>query len=330
MPTQRLHFEHFEIQTNDDGSLVKLGRGGMGTTYKAFDTRRRKHVALKVIDDKLLADRTSRRRFFNEARAASNLDHPNVVRVDYVCSDDAPECFYAMEWVDGVSLGERVKKSGALPPREALLLLRAVADALTVLGEQRLVHRDIKPDNIMIARAGRAGSRVKLIDFGLAKALENAADRFTSVDTGERFVGSVYFASPEQIRPRGELDSRSDFYSLGATLWRVLTGFPPFAVTAFDVQEGHVYHEPPREKSHSFHRRFTGCDSMWCRAGWLEAVPPGRRSNVESRSVRHCRKVRCTHSGMNTHRCSFPKGPPPVPLAAGAASHGAGAVTARR
>ena len=140
----------------------------------------------------------------NEARAVSNLDHPNVVRVDYVCSDDAEECFYAMEWVDGESLGQRVKNSGAL------LLLRAVADALTVLGEQRLVHRDIKPDNIMIARAGRTGSRVKLIDFGLAKALENAGDRFTSVDTGERFVGSVYFASPEQIRPRGELDSRKE------------------------------------------------------------------------------------------------------------------------
>ena len=117
------------------------------------------------------------------------------MRVDYVCSDDAAECFYAMEWADGESLGARVKKSGALPPREALLLLRAVADALTVLGEQRLVHRDIKPDNIMIARAGRAGSRVKLIDFGLAKALENAADRFTSVDTGERFITRNYLST---------------------------------------------------------------------------------------------------------------------------------------
>ena len=164
MPSPRLHYEHFEILVNDDGSPVRLGRGGMGTTYKAFDTRRRKHVALKIIDDRLLADQTSCRRFFNEARAASNLDHPNVVRVDYVCSEDAEECFYAMEWVDGESLGARVKQSGALPPREALLLLRAVADALTVLGEQRLVHRDIKPDNIMIARAGRAASRVKLID----------------------------------------------------------------------------------------------------------------------------------------------------------------------
>ena len=190
MPDRRLHFEHFEIQTNDDGSLVKLRRGGRGTTCKAFETRRRKHVALKIIADKLLADRTSRRRFFNEARAAPNLDHPNVVRADYVCSDDAAECFYAMEWVDGESLGERVKSSGALPPREALLLLlRAVADALTVLEEQRLVHRDINPGNIMIARAGRAGSRVKLIDFGLAQALENAADRFSPVTTRGRFGG---------------------------------------------------------------------------------------------------------------------------------------------
>jgi serine/threonine protein kinase len=106
---------------DEHGSPVRLGRGGMGTTYKAFDTQRRKHVALKVIGERLLADATSRRRFFNEARAASNLDHPNVVRVDYVCSNDAEECFYAMEWVDGESLGERVKNSVALPTREALL-----------------------------------------------------------------------------------------------------------------------------------------------------------------------------------------------------------------
>ncbi len=89
MPAQHLHYEHFNILEEDDGTPVRLGRGGMGTTYKAFDTRRRKHVALKIIDERLLADRISRRRFFNEARAASNLDHPNVVRVDYVCAEDA-------------------------------------------------------------------------------------------------------------------------------------------------------------------------------------------------------------------------------------------------
>src|SRR5207237_558183 len=101
---------------------------------------------------------------------------------------------------------------------------------------------------IMIARAGRITSRVKLIDFGLAKALEDAPERFESVNTGERFVGSVYFASPEQIRRRGPLDARSDFYSLGATLWHVLTGFPPFTGTVFEVQEAHVYREPPWER----------------------------------------------------------------------------------
>ena len=142
----------------------------------------------------------------------------------------------------------RVARYGPLPAGEALLLLRAVADALGALGEHRLVHRDIKPDNIMIASAGKTVARVKLIDFGLAKALEHAPERFDSVHTGERFVGSVYFASPEQIRPRGALDARSDFYSLGATLWQVLTGFPPFTGTVFEVQEGHVYHEPPWEK----------------------------------------------------------------------------------
>ena len=248
MPAQPLHFEHFDILADELGSPIRLGPGGMGTTFRAYDTRLRKVVALKVINERLLADPSRRRRFFNEARAAALIDHANVARVLYLCPEQAGECFFAMELVDGESLAGRVARHGPLPSGEALLLLRAVADALGALGEHRLVHRDIKPENIMIARAGSIGSRVKLIDFGLAKALEHAPGRFESVHTGERFVGSVYFASPEQIRPRGELDSRSDFYSLGATLWHVLTGFPPFTGTVFEVQEGHVYHEPPWEK----------------------------------------------------------------------------------
>ena len=248
MSAHRLQFEHFEVEMDEHGSPVRLGGGGMGTTFKAFDTRRRKHVALKIINEHLLADQKIRRRFFNEARAAANLEHPNVVRVDHVSSEDAETCFFAMEWVDGESLHERVKKGGPLPPREALLLLRAVADALSALGEQRLVHRDIKPENIMIARAARAAARVKLIDFGLAKALEQSLEHLDSMHTGERFVGSALFASPEQIRARGVLDCRSDFYSLGATLWYVLAGLPPFTGTIFEVQEGHVHEDPPWEK----------------------------------------------------------------------------------
>ncbi len=249
MPTGPLVFDHFEVLTDELGAPVRLGPGGMGTTYRAFDTRLRKNVALKLISEQLLQDPTSRLRFFNEARAAALIDHPNVARVLYLCPEDAPQYFFAMELVEGESLASRVARHGPVSPRDALQLLRPVADALTALGEHHLVHRDIKPENIMIARTGSQTSRVKLIDFGLAKPLAAAAeDRFANVQTGERFIGSVYFASPEQIRSREPLDARSDFYSLGATLWHILTGFPPFTGTVFEVQEAHVYREPYWEK----------------------------------------------------------------------------------
>lgn len=241
-------FEHFEILTDAQGSPVRLGPGGMGTTYRAYDLHLRRLVALKIINDAILADPTARRRFFNEARAAALVDHPNVARVLYLCPETAPECFFAMELVEGESLAQRVSRLGPMPAPEALQLLRPIADALVTLEEHGLVHRDIKPENIMIANSGAAAGRVKLIDFGLAKSTKEGSKVFESVHTGERFIGSIYYASPEQIQPRGKIDGRSDFYSLGATLWYVVTGAPPFTGTVFDVQLGHVEKEPDWQK----------------------------------------------------------------------------------
>src|SRR2546421_3424917 len=153
MSGHRLKFEHFEILTDEQGSPSRLGPGGMGATFRAYDTRLRKNVALKIINERLLADASSRKRFFNEARAAALIDHPNVARVLYLCPENADEAFFTMELVEGESLASRIARHGPMPPGEALLLLRPIADALTALGEQRLVHRDVKPENIMIARA---------------------------------------------------------------------------------------------------------------------------------------------------------------------------------
>ena len=209
------------------------------------------HVNLEIWYNSLLATQESKRRFLNEARAAALLDHPAIARVFHVSDETAQECFFTMELVEGESLGSRVSRYGPLPAGEALLTLRPIAEALGALAERSLVHRDLKPDNIMLVRTGGGGARVKLIDFGLAKSLDDgSAQHFQSVNTGERFIGSVYFASPEQIRPRKgtPMDARSDFYSLGATLWADLSGFPPFTGTVFEVQEGHVYNDPPWEK----------------------------------------------------------------------------------
>ncbi len=245
-------FEHFEILKDDKGELVKLGPGGMGTTYRAYDLHLRKLVALKIINDRTLPDPSARRRFFNEARAAASIDHPNVARVIYLCPEDAAECSFAMELVEGETLARRITDHGPLAPGEALVLLRPIADALIALGARALVHRDIKPENIMSTKSAEGQGELKLIDFGLAKTVAENSSIFESVHTGERFVGSVYFASPEQIRPKEGIDCRSDFYSLGATLWYVVTGAPPFTGTAFEVQEAHIYKEPPWEKIADF------------------------------------------------------------------------------
>src|SRR5712672_2999775 len=104
MPSPSLQFEHFDVLTDELGAPVRLGLGGMGTTFRAYDRRLRINVALKIINERLMADPGSRRRFFNEARAAALIDHPNVARVLYLCPENAPECFFAMELVDGESL----------------------------------------------------------------------------------------------------------------------------------------------------------------------------------------------------------------------------------
>ncbi len=243
-----LRYGHFQVETDAAGLPVRLGPGSMGTTYRALDTHLRKTVALKVIDERFLANPTSRRRFFNEARTAAQLEHPNIARVLYLCPEDAKTCFFAMELVDGETLGERVARLGPCSASEALALLRPVADALACLGRHKLVHRDVKPENIMLGKDPRGNVRVKLIDFGLAKSVDARASSMEPVESGETFFGSSYFASPEQVRSRETLDHRSDFYSLGATLWHALTGAPPFTGATFEVHEGHVNRQPPWEK----------------------------------------------------------------------------------
>ncbi len=241
-------YEHFEILKDEEGEPMKLGLGGMGTTYRAYDLNLRKVVALKLINERALSDPTARRRFFNEARAAASIDHPNVARVIFLCPEDAVQCCFAMELVEGETLARRIAQQGVMSAADALTTLRPIADALIALGARGLVHRDIKPENIMTTRTADGRCDVKLIDFGIAKTTTQS-DILESVGTGERFVGSAYFASPEQINPLPTgIDCRSDFYSLGATLWHCVTGAPPFTGTFFEVQEAHIYEDPPWEK----------------------------------------------------------------------------------
>ncbi len=231
-------FEHFVITRRADGSLWELGRGAMGVTYKAFDTNLRSDVALKVINAHFLNSETIRQRFLREARAAASLRHPNVATVFHLGNSEG-EFYYAMEYVEGETVERRIQREGPLPSDLALRVTRQVSRALTAADRQKLVHRDIKPSNIMlVVDEDEDHLLVKVIDFGLVKSLVAAVDQSVTVSMGG-FVGTPHFASPEQLEEK-EIDIRSDIYSLGATLWFMLTGRPPFQGSMASVINQHL------------------------------------------------------------------------------------------
>jgi serine/threonine protein kinase len=216
-------FEPYEILTHPDGSFVELGRGSMGTTYQAVDTTLQFPVALKVIDFKAAGVESNRERFLREARAAAKLRHPNVANVLYYGVRPYGPCFYAMELVEGETLAERVERTGPLSTHDALEVIAQVAKALEAAEKHGLVHRDLKPANLMLLNG--PGINVKVIDFGLAKMVghQEPTDRITY----DGFIGTPAFASPEQFSG-AQIDQRSDYFSLGSTLFYLLTGNQPF------------------------------------------------------------------------------------------------------
>lgn len=231
LPPER--FEHYEVLRHPDGTRWELGRGSMGVTLRAVDPTLRLPVALKVIDARVAAHPEARTRFLREAQAAAGLRHPNVASVFHFGETPAGQAFYVMELVEGETLETRVRRDGPLPAALALAITAQVAGALAAAEKCGLVHRDLKPANLMVV-AGDAGDtgtpRVKVIDFGLAKAVAAAGGGEMDLTHGG-FVGTPSFASPEQfdsaVNPGGTVDGRADIYALGVTLWYLLTGQVP-------------------------------------------------------------------------------------------------------
>jgi serine/threonine protein kinase len=231
-------FDHYQVATHSDGTPVELGRGAMGITFKAFDTVLGNEVALKVIDARVAAHSEARERFLREARAAARLRHPNVASVFYYGTRKSDgQCFYAMELVEGETLEARLRRSGPLPATLALEVIAQVARALVAIEDRGLVHRDLKPANLMLVEEPPELT-VKLIDFGLAKAAATTGSE-TDITHGG-FVGTPSFASPEQFTDTS-VDVRSDLYSLGITLWQMLTGHTPFHGTSVEVMYQHQH-----------------------------------------------------------------------------------------
>src|SRR5213596_1224041 len=223
-----LRYAHFEVEVGADGFPVELGAGAMAITYRARDTVLNSVVALKVIDRKVAQNPGARSRFLREARAAANIHHPNVAQVTYY-GEQAGECFYAMELVEGETLEARVRRDGPMPLALALEVIEQAARALAAAEACGVVHRDIKPSNVMLESDSSDVLRVKLIDYGVAKVM-GPQTQSGAEQTHAGFIGTPAFASPEQFAGAGQLpvDTRSDIYSLGVTFWYLLTGRTPF------------------------------------------------------------------------------------------------------
>ena len=241
----RQRFEHYELVMGEDGKPVELGRGAMGVTYKAVDADLHCPVTLKVISERYLGDESARLRFLREARAAASVRHPNVASVFYL-GRTGQNYFYAMEFVEGETLENLIKHSGRLEVKLALEIATQVAAGLAAVHKQKLVHRDIKPSNIMVSVEEGSTVTAKIIDLGLAKPAPDAPAEAT-ISTPGAFAGTPEFASPEQFAGVG-VDVRSDLYSLGVTLWRMLTGKALFRGTPAKVMYQHQHVPLPLEQ----------------------------------------------------------------------------------
>ena len=193
-----------------------IARGGMSTVYRCLDTRLDREVAAKVMDSRYLDDEVFLNRFSREARAMAQLSHPNLVGV-YDFSADGEEVFLIMELITGGTLRELLAERGPMPPHAAAAVMRGMLTGLNVAHNRGLVHRDIKPDNILIA----GDHTVKLADFGLVRA---ASESNRSTD---QIVGTVAYIAPEQVDGT-PLSLATDVYSAGIVLFELLTGTVPF------------------------------------------------------------------------------------------------------
>jgi serine/threonine protein kinase len=228
---------HLSERLGDQYELLdKLGAGGMGTVYKARDKRLGSFVAVKVVRDTAGEDANALKRLKNEALALAALQHPNIVRVMTLQQLDEHQLALVMEYAEGTDLASVIAKEGKLTPTRCRRLMKLCAEALVVAHSSGIIHRDLKPANILVTKDGGA-ENLKILDFGLAKLSEAGSQKLTRTGT---VMGSPAYMSPEQARA-GELDLRSDIYSLGCVFYEALTGKQPVeGDSAFEVLLKHT------------------------------------------------------------------------------------------
>jgi serine/threonine protein kinase len=221
--------------------VEQIAEGGMGTVYKGRNRETGQFVAIKIVPEGMANNQTLLTRFEKEFKAASKLDHPNVVRaLEFGVLGGRP--YLVMEFVDGESLGQRIERDGRIPESEAIQVIALAAQGLHHAHKNGMVHRDVKPDNIMVTKDGQ----VKLADLGLVKE----ADNDINLTRTGRGLGTPHFMAPEQFRNAKNADVKCDIYSMGATLYQMVTGELPFkSMGPLDAWMKKINNEltPPRQ-----------------------------------------------------------------------------------
>lgn len=208
----KTHLGHYDI-------VAELGRGGMGVVYKGYESSLNRYVAIKVLAESLAHDESVKERFLREARSMASLNDPHIIQI-YFIGEHEGQTFFVMEFVEGESLGSLLKRDGKLRPEQAARVIYQTAMGLATAHDKGVIHRDIKPGNLMVTSRGA----IKIADFGIALVTQDFSKKLTS--TGE-FVGTPGYLSPEVCLGK-PVDSRSDIFSLGIVLFEMLTGRMPF------------------------------------------------------------------------------------------------------
>ncbi|GAA4901972.1 serine/threonine-protein kinase [Actinomycetospora succinea] len=219
----------------------RIGRGGMGEVYRAFDTARERTVALKLLHPALGADAAYRERFRRESRTVARLSSPHVIPIHDFGTIDG-RLYIDMRLVSGDDLAAVIRRTGRLEPARAVEIVRQVADALDTAHEGGLVHRDVKPSNVLVAEQ-RDRDFVYLVDFGIVRAVDGAADGATLTGTGTA-MGTLAYMAPE-VFVRRDVDRRIDVYALGCLLVEAIAGRPPFPGEGPALMDAHLHAPPP-------------------------------------------------------------------------------------
>ena len=219
--------------------IRKIGEGGMGMVFEAEQLALGRRVALKLLSAKLQMSKNFEERFVREARSAARINHTNVVQV-YNAGREDRNFYLVMEYVDGITLQKKILSDPLLHPKEIASILKSISDALSAAERHKIVHRDMKPSNIMINSLGV----IKVMDFGLAKAM----DTVSSLTATGKILGTPYYMSPEQIHGDA-VDSRADIYSTGIILYFMLTKEKPFTGDLHTVIQQHLSSSRPDPKA---------------------------------------------------------------------------------